>query len=287
MNWFVQLCLSLEYIHGRKILHRDIKSSNVFLTRNNTIKLGDFGISKVLENTNDQAMTVQGTPYYMSPEVCQNKPYNYKSDIWALGCILYELCTLQHAFHAENLLGLVYKIVQDKHDPIPSSYSDEMKNLVALILNKNDKERPSALEILKIPFVQLHMRKFVESQGKITLIPLLSVKKDIQPEQAIQDNILLKTKDKGSLTAKELMRLKKEQRARDEFEKMAKAAALACETRAQAKNIKQSQQFMTSMTSLKGTIPQDRRQVTNSRFEETEGLDQSRDMDETVNNRTI
>jgi len=53
MNWFVQLCLSLEYIHGRKILHRDIKSSNVFLTRNNTIKLGDFGISKVLENTND------------------------------------------------------------------------------------------------------------------------------------------------------------------------------------------------------------------------------------------
>ena len=70
MNWFVQLCLSLEYIHGRKILHRDIKSSNVFLTRNNTIKLGDFGISKVLENTTDQAMTVQGTPYYMSPEVC-------------------------------------------------------------------------------------------------------------------------------------------------------------------------------------------------------------------------
>jgi hypothetical protein len=112
------------------------------------------------------------------------------------------------------------------------------------------------------------------------------VKKDIQPEQAIQDNILLKTKDKGSLTAKELMRLKKEQRAREEFEKMAKAAALAFETRAQAKNIKQSQ-FMTSMTSLKGTIPQDRHQVTNSRFEETEGLDQSREMDETVNNRTI
>lgn len=70
MNWFVQMCLSLEYIHGRKVLHRDIKSSNVFLTRSNTIKLGDFGISKVLENTNDHAITVQGTPYYMSPEVC-------------------------------------------------------------------------------------------------------------------------------------------------------------------------------------------------------------------------
>ena len=69
-NWFVQLCLSLEYIHGRKVLHRDLKSQNIFLTGNKTVKLGDFGISKVLENTNGAAMTVVGTPYYMSPEVC-------------------------------------------------------------------------------------------------------------------------------------------------------------------------------------------------------------------------
>jgi len=123
LNWFVQLCLSLEYIHGRRMLHRDLKSQNVFLTANNTVKLGDFGISKVLESTNDVAMTVQGTPYYMSPEVCQSKPYDYKSDVWALGCILYELATLKHAFTAENLLGLVFKIVQDKQDPIPDIYS--------------------------------------------------------------------------------------------------------------------------------------------------------------------
>jgi len=111
MNWFVQMCLALEYIHRRKVLHRDIKSSNVFLTSNNTVKLGDFGISKVLDSTNDIALTVQGTPYYMSPEVCQSKGYSYKSDVWSLGCILYELCTLKHAFHSENLLGLVFKIV--------------------------------------------------------------------------------------------------------------------------------------------------------------------------------
>ena len=111
MQWFVQLCMSLEYIHKRKILHRDLKSQNIFLTRNNTLKLGDFGISKVLENTNDLAFSVLGTPYYMSPEVCQRKPYNYTSDVWSLGCILYEMCTLQHAFSGENLLGLVFKIV--------------------------------------------------------------------------------------------------------------------------------------------------------------------------------
>lgn len=111
MNWFLQICLALEHVHQRKILHRDLKSQNIFLTSNNTIKLGDFGISKVLENTMDVAMTVQGTPYYMSPEVCQSKPYAYSSDVWALGCILYELCTLKHAFQSENLLGLVFKIV--------------------------------------------------------------------------------------------------------------------------------------------------------------------------------
>ena len=103
--------MTLEYIHGRKVLHRDIKVSNIFLTGNNTVKLGDFGISKVLESTNAGAQTVVGTPYYMSPEVCESKPYTYKADSWALGCVLYELCSLEHAFMADNLLGLVYKIV--------------------------------------------------------------------------------------------------------------------------------------------------------------------------------
>jgi NIMA (never in mitosis gene a)-related kinase len=71
-------------------------------------------------------MTVVGTPYYMSPEMCQSKKYTSKSDIWALGCVLYELCTLKHAFAADNLLGLVYSIVQGKYEPIPDCYSKEL-----------------------------------------------------------------------------------------------------------------------------------------------------------------
>lgn len=164
-NWFVQLCLALEYIHGRKVLHRDLKSQNVFLTGNNTVKLGDFGISRVLENTNAGAQTVVGTPYYMSPEICQNQPYTYKSDVWALGCVLYELCTLKHAFSADNLLGLVYKIVQDKHEPIPDCYSKELQELIHALLNKNAHERPSVAQILQTPVVRRKMQEFVTNGG--------------------------------------------------------------------------------------------------------------------------
>ena len=179
MNWFVQLCLSLEYVHSRKILHRDLKTQNIFLTKDNTVKLGDFGISKVLECTQDHAMTVQGTPYYMSPEVCQNKPYTYQSDIWALGCILYELCTLKHAFHAENLLGLVFKIVQDNQEPIEGDYSEELKEIVNSLLIKDEKMRPRVIDIINRPFVKAHMERFVNSAGQNNVNPQLGKKKKI------------------------------------------------------------------------------------------------------------
>eukprot|EP00425_Heterocapsa_triquetra_P040341 CAMPEP_0195072640 /NCGR_PEP_ID=MMETSP0448-20130528/16180_1 /TAXON_ID=66468 /ORGANISM="Heterocapsa triquestra, Strain CCMP 448" /LENGTH=206 /DNA_ID=CAMNT_0040104657 /DNA_START=25 /DNA_END=642 /DNA_ORIENTATION=+ len=93
MSYFVQVLQALQYIHGERILHRDLKTSNLFLMKSmQVVKLGDFGISRVLEGSIEAAITVVGTPYYMSPEVCENKPYTFKSDVWSLGCVLYELC---------------------------------------------------------------------------------------------------------------------------------------------------------------------------------------------------
>jgi len=144
MNWFVQILQALQYVHSLRILHRDLKTSNIFLTRNARVcKLGDFGIARILESTMDAAITVMGTPYYMSPEVCENKPYTFKSDVWSLGCCLYEMCVLKHAFAASNLLGLVFKIVANTYDPIPSIYSPELSSLIKLLLTKNVDERAS------------------------------------------------------------------------------------------------------------------------------------------------
>lgn len=112
LDWFVQMAMAIKYLHEQRVLHRDLKTSNIFLTTENVIKLGDFGIAKTLDSTLDQAKTVVGTPYYMSPEVCESKPYSYASDIWALGCVLYEMVALKHAFDAPNILTLILKIVQ-------------------------------------------------------------------------------------------------------------------------------------------------------------------------------
>lgn len=176
-QWFIQICMALQYVHSRKIIHRDIKTQNVFLTGSKTIKVGDFGISKVLESTTQVAMTVVGTPYYMAPESCQSEPYTSKTDVWALGIILFELCALKQPFQADNLLGLVFKIVQDDPEPIPDCYSPELRELTLKLLTKNPANRPSTSEILKMPYVSERMHAFVQSQEMANMMRQPTFKK--------------------------------------------------------------------------------------------------------------
>ncbi|XP_061681643.1 serine/threonine-protein kinase Nek1 isoform X4 [Syngnathoides biaculeatus] len=164
LDWFVQICLALKHIHDRKILHRDIKSQNIFLTKDGTVQLGDFGIARVLNSTLELARTCIGTPYYLSPEICENKPYNNKSDVWALGCVLYEMCTLKHAFEAGNMKNLVLKIIRGSYHPVSLHYSQELHSLLAQLFKHNPRERPSVSCILDKPFLSCRIQRFLKPQ---------------------------------------------------------------------------------------------------------------------------
>nr|KAF6475397.1 NIMA related kinase 4 [Rousettus aegyptiacus] len=152
-----------QYLHEKHILHRDLKTQNVFLTRTNIIKVGDLGIARVLENHCDMASTLIGTPYYMSPELFSNKPYNYKSDVWALGCCVYEMATLKHAFNAKDMNSLVYRIIEGKLPPMPKDYSPELAELIRTMLSKRPEERPSVRSILRQPYIKRQISLFLEA----------------------------------------------------------------------------------------------------------------------------
>ncbi|NWI44802.1 NEK3 kinase, partial [Picathartes gymnocephalus] len=148
LHWFVQMCLAVKHIHDKRVLHRDIKSKNVFLTQSGKVKLGDFGSARLLAHPLSYACTYVGTPYYVPPEIWESLPYNNKSDIWSLGCILYELCTLKHPFQAKSWKHLILKICKGSYDPLPSHYSYELHYLIKQMFKRNPQNRPSASTIL-------------------------------------------------------------------------------------------------------------------------------------------
>ncbi|XP_041097326.1 serine/threonine-protein kinase Nek8 isoform X1 [Polyodon spathula] len=151
LHFFVQILLALYHVHNKLILHRDLKTQNILLDKRQMIvKIGDFGISKILVSKS-KAYTVVGTPCYISPELCEGKPYNQKSDIWALGCVLYELASLKRAFEAANLPALVLKIMSGTFAPISDRYSPELRQLILSILNLDPSKRPQLNEIMAQP----------------------------------------------------------------------------------------------------------------------------------------
>mmetsp|Transcript_27914 Transcript_27914/g.29086 ORF Transcript_27914/g.29086 Transcript_27914/m.29086 type:complete len:529 (-) Transcript_27914:57-1643(-) len=161
IDWFTQICLAIKHIHDKKILHRDLKSQNIFLTENGLIKLGDFGIAKCLNFTMEKVSTIVGTPYYLSPEIVQNQPYNFKSDIWSLGVLLFEMMALKMPFDANSLPMLSLKIIRGNYGNIPSNFSADLKNLLKTLLNVDASKRPTIHEILKTPIIVKRIKNFL------------------------------------------------------------------------------------------------------------------------------
>jgi NIMA (never in mitosis gene a)-related kinase len=167
LRWFTEAALALKYLHDKHVLHRDLKSQNLFLTSQDRLRIGDFGISKVLESTVAFARTTIGTPYYLSPEICLEKPYDWKSDIWALGCVLYEICALRVPFDAQSLQELVRKITRGPTPTLPGTWSTELRQLCGDLLHRDQSQRPSAPEILGRSLIQREIRVMLrEEQSK-------------------------------------------------------------------------------------------------------------------------
>ena len=154
LDYFTQICLALKHIHDKKIIHRDLKSGNVFLTQSGLVKLGDFGIAKGFKNTLDKAKTMVGTPYYLSPEIISCKPYDTKSDIWSVGVLLYEMLTFKMPFNAGSLPMLSVKIMRGNYTPVPNTYTKDIREIVSKCLMVDPYKRPSVNEILKLPIIK-------------------------------------------------------------------------------------------------------------------------------------
>ena len=154
----LQSALGLAHIHGLKILHRDVKSENIFLDAKGDAKIGDLGVAKSLKNTNDLGVTLVGTPFYLSPELCDRRPYDAKSDVWSLGVVLYELLTGKPPFRARSQQELFLKILDGSYAPLPekergssSGVSRDMRLLVRDMLETNVSRRVDAAGVATRP----------------------------------------------------------------------------------------------------------------------------------------
>jgi serine/threonine protein kinase len=190
-RYLIQMVRGLKLLHSMKIVHRDLKSANLFLSEDlKHIKLGDLNVSKVVKNR--LVYTQTGTPYYASPEVWRDEPYDTKSDIWSLGCVVYEMCNRAPPFNARKMEELYQKVQKGSFDRVASVYTDELQNMVASFLRVSPILRPSCDEILDNHFVKMRLREMEDDLNlgadqalllnTIKLTPILKDLNNVLPE---------------------------------------------------------------------------------------------------------
>ncbi|XP_034256013.1 serine/threonine-protein kinase BRSK2-like [Thrips palmi] len=161
----LQTCHS--WVSSTVILHRDIKPANVFLDDSGNVKLGDFGLACKLDADQPGCIeTMVGTPFYMSPEVLKGEMYDSKSDVWSLGCLVYELCARKPPFHAHNITELASKVSKGRYERIPHNYSDSLQKVLSSLLQVNQDQRPSIFDLICHPVILSNLP--VESDGGIS-----------------------------------------------------------------------------------------------------------------------
>lgn len=165
-----EILQGLKILHHNKIIHRDIKSANIFFVEG-IAKLGDLNVSKVVEN--EMCSTQTGTPYYTSPQIWKGSKYNRKCDIWSTGCLLYEMCTLKPPFKAKDFPSLYRKVIVGNYEPISSVYSTQLSDLIRMCLTVDEDLRPDASDLLETTILsgmELSLEKFRNEEQTIKLI---------------------------------------------------------------------------------------------------------------------
>uniref|UniRef100_A0A7S3P0T9 non-specific serine/threonine protein kinase n=1 Tax=Euplotes crassus TaxID=5936 RepID=A0A7S3P0T9_EUPCR len=202
-NIFIQVVKGLKTLHNMKILHRDLKSANIFLNKDGTVKLGDLNVSKVAKM--GLVHTQTGTPYYASPEVWDDKSYDFRSDIWSLGVCTYEMATLKPPFTASSMGELYKRVCSGKHPKISNNYSRDLSSIISTLLNVKPSERPSCEQILHMPAVEEHLTNEDDSDMNKELLNTIKIPRNMKllqgklPKSQYEDDKIEEMDDVGDL----------------------------------------------------------------------------------------
>ncbi|KAI2646904.1 Serine/threonine-protein kinase Nek1 [Labeo rohita] len=182
LDWTVKICMALKHLHDQQILHKNLQPKSLFFTACGTIRLGEFGVihewSSGAQITNPEALS------YIAPEILKGEPYDEKSEIWNLGCIIYEMCMLKCAFAGRSTIDIIPKILNGSYEVLPTNFSEDLRQLVKDTLQIDPANRPSVSEILMRPFIIRHLYEMSTKTVKELIV--CKKKKEIPSES--EDN---------------------------------------------------------------------------------------------------